>query len=57
MLVVAVVGGVVFRLWCVVLVRSAILRRRNALWSEPRSMANVDSQSFTDFHNRQLVNM
>ena len=38
-------------------VLSAMLLSRNALWSDPRSIAIVDSQSFTVFQNRRFVKM
>ena len=40
-----------------VLGRSAVLRRRKALWSEPRSIAIVDSQSLTVFQNLLFAKM
>ena len=51
--------GRLFRLGAPFLVglRSIVLRSRSALWSEPRSIAFVDSQSAVVFQNRWLTNM
>jgi len=54
MLGVVVVGRMRF---CAVGVRSAMLRNQSALWSDPRSIALVDSQSFTVFQKCRFVKM